>query len=104
MIYNSPAKLLRSVKRNTKFIEKKNESLAVYILSSLDIFPVVQTLSISQTFSVNIPPLECFPHVPPLQLVETRDHNQQCQDQPELEHRQVQDDDVLKQRRFFEII
>ena len=91
MIYNSPAKLLRSVKRNTKFIEKKNESLAVHILPSLDIFPVVQTLSISQTFSMDIPPLDCLPPFPlptadSPQLVETIDHDQRCLDQPELEH------------------
>ena len=120
MIYKSPARLLRSVKRITKFIEKKNESLTVSILPSLDIIPVVQTLGISQTFSVDILPLECIPPVPlptadSPQLVETRDHDQQCLGQPELEQTQVpddddvltqvqDDDDVLTQRRFFEII
>jgi hypothetical protein len=61
MCSKSPAKILRSVKRMTKFLEKKQEALSVTILPSIDIYPLAKPISLSPTFSVNIWPSEFLP-------------------------------------------
>ena len=43
MCYKSPAKLLRSVKRITKFTEKKTKALAAVVFLPLDIVPLAKT-------------------------------------------------------------
>ena len=55
------AKILRSIKRMTKFLEKKQEALSVTILPSIDIYPLAKPISLSPTFSVNIWPSEFLP-------------------------------------------
>ena len=56
MCYTSPSKLLRSVRRLTKFIENKPDILSVTTLPPIDIFPAARLLKISQQINVDIFP------------------------------------------------
>ena len=51
MCYKSPAKLLRSVKRMTKYIEQKPD-----LLQPINIAPKIKVLSFFQSANVDIPP------------------------------------------------
>ena len=55
MSYKSPARILRNVKRMTKFIENKPQRLTISKQSSIDINPVRNHLCVSQQVS-DIPP------------------------------------------------
>ena len=56
MCHTSPTKLLRSVKRMTKFLEKKPSSLCVTVFPSINIFLVVKSLNFSPPFSLDVIP------------------------------------------------
>ena len=57
MYHQSPAKLLRSVKRMTKFLESKPSKLGITKLPSINLEPAKNLgLSISQTIAVEITP------------------------------------------------
>ena len=57
MCNKSPAKILRSVKRMTKFIEKKHRTVLSYIsLPQVDIPPSSKILSLSQPRIISISP------------------------------------------------
>ena len=57
MYHQSPAKLLQSVKRMTKFLESKPSKLGITKLPSINLKPAKNLgLSISQTIAVEIPP------------------------------------------------
>ena len=57
MCNKSPAKILRSVKRMTKFIEKKHETVLSYkYLPQVDIPPSSKILSLSQPKIISISP------------------------------------------------
>ena len=66
MCNTSPAKLLRSVKRITKFLEKKCSSLRVTVLPSINILPVVKSLNFSPPFSLDVIPTACSINIPPV--------------------------------------
>ena len=56
MCYKSPAKLLRSVKRMTKYIEQKPDLLSIEKLQPINIAPKIKVLSFFQSANVDIPP------------------------------------------------
>ena len=56
MCNRSPAKVLRSIKRIAKFIEKKHELLTVHILPQVNIYPILKPLEVSLPTHTSIPP------------------------------------------------
>ena len=63
MCHKSPAKLLRNVRRITKFLEKKPKvsSLSITALPPKNISPVLRCLNLSLPVSIEIPPWSANP-------------------------------------------
>ena len=58
MCYRSPAKVLRSVIRITKYLEKKKKKLSVTVLPQFNFAPQVKPLSFNQPTITNISPVK----------------------------------------------
>ena len=58
MCHQSPTKILRNVKRITKFLEKKKKLLSIVVLPQVNIEPEVKPLSFSQSTTINIYPVK----------------------------------------------
>jgi hypothetical protein len=58
MCYRSPAKVFRSVRRITKFLEKKTKNLSITLVPQSNVSPEVKPLSFTQPTITNISPVE----------------------------------------------
>ena len=56
MCHRSPAKIMRSVRQITKFLEKKPDVIAISVLPSINIPPIKLNLSFSKITNHHIPP------------------------------------------------
>ena len=109
----SPAKLLRSVKRMTKFLERKNKSsssgpvLTSVVLPGVNIFPVMPTLSIMHVESTTV-----LSQTQPSTVSDQFHHDASCQhfdvNTAELDQENVAtspgNNDILTRSKFFEIM
>ena len=110
MCHQSPAKVLRAVKRMTKFIERKvprKPVLTAVVLPGVDILPVLPTLSIVHIQSTSFPS-QTWPMPGPV-LAEKTCHNDSPLDENQAETVQAEEipenpPDILTRSKFFEMV
>ena len=58
MVHKSPAKILRSIRRITKFLENKPTDLSIAILPSINILPITKPLALSTPILIDVRPTQ----------------------------------------------
>ena len=79
MCHNSPAKVLRNVRRITLFLEKKPKTVSVSLLPQVNISPFVKPLGFSPLVTTNVPPQQRTAHILQLAI-----HRFVCTDLPPI--------------------